>query len=400
MTTGGSTGADEPDERPEPGHGAGAGEPDPPGQAAVEATAQEVVEAATGREADDVAEPTDAGDAGAGDSEAGARTPEAEKAAAVVAAMASIDAQRALWPWVAQKSRAQVVALIVVSCLSLGPLVALVAILSADPTPVHQLIEPAPAAPDISRVTATALGLSPTAGELRVRIVVDPAEDLEDDNGRLAVPISVVLNNLSGATTRAYEVGDSPIPFEATLPLEEGSTNRYPFDRYRGSLIVVLNDESAGDPEPQLVDVGARSVIDDFNLSAGLATEAEEGPQALTVIRWNADRTLTTTVYAIWLMLLMWVLAVMGLLIIWAVVIWMVEVPFWVFGYFVGVLFALPPLRDSLPGRPPPGTIFDYGSFYWAVTVSGVNLILMLGVYLRRTQAKERLRRLDPSRPE
>ena len=61
----------------------------------------------------------------------------------------------------------------------------------------------------------------------------------------------------------------------------------------------------------------------------------------------------------------------------------------------VGVLFALPPLRDSLPGRPPPGTIFDFVSFYWSVTIIGVNLMLVLAIWLRRTRAQTRLRDLD-----
>lgn len=321
-------------------------------------------------------------------------------AADVAATLAAADARRILWPWVARRSRSQVVALVVISCLSLGPLVALVAILRADPTPVHQLTDPVPTAPDVTRVTATALGLSPAAGELRVRVLVDPAPDLEDGNGLLATPVAVVINNVSGATTRAYPVGDSLTPFEIALPLDAGNTTRYPFDRYRGSLIIVVNDDSGRVPEPQLVAVEARSVIDDFAMSAAPPSTVSEGPQPVTVIEWTATRTTTTTVYAIWLMILMWALAVTGLLIVWAVVIWMVEVPFWAFGYFVGVLFALPPLRDSLPGRPPPGTIFDYGSFYWAVTVTGVNLILVLSIWLRRTHAKERLRSIDPTRPD
>ena len=110
---------------------------------------------------------------------------------------------------------------------------------------------------------------------------------------------------------------------------------------------------------------------------------------------WDAIRPATTTVYAVWLMILIWGLAATGALIVWAVVIWMVEVPFWAFGYFVGVLFALPPLRDSLPGRPPPGTIFDFVSFYWSVTLIGVGLILLLGIWLKRTRATVRLRDLD-----
>lgn len=314
--------------------------------------------------------------------------------------MAYADARRVLWPWVAQRSRPQVVALILMSCLALGPIVALVAIMDADPTPVHTVLD-APLNPaEVTRVTATVLGLSPAAGEMRVRVLVDPADDLSDDGGRLLQPISVVINDVSGATTRSYEAGQVPTPFEAALPLAEGSVTRYPFDRYRGSLLIVVSDESGRESEPRLVSIEARSVIDDFVVKAGYPADVDAGPRAVTVVEWTASRPPTTTVYALWLMLLMWGLAVTGLLIMWAVVIWMIDIPFWVFGYFVGVLFALPPLRDSLPGRPPPGTIFDFGSFYWSITIIGANLILVLAIWLRRTHAEERLRSLDPSRPD
>jgi hypothetical protein len=340
--------------------------------------------------------PADGVDEGEPDS---APIPEVTAEAELAAALAVTDAQRVLWPWVARRTRAQVVSLVVISCLALGPLVALISILRADPTPVHVLLEATPAAPDVSRITATALGLSPAAGELRVRILVDPADGLTDDSGRLDRPVALVINDVSGATTRSYAQGDTPTPFEIALPLSEGSTTRYPFDRYRGSLFIVLNDDSGTTAEQLLVALEARSVIDDFALDAALPADSSSGPRSVTVVDWTARRSATTTVYAIWLMLLMWALAVTGLLIIWAVVIWMVEIPFWAFGYFVGVLFALPPLRDSLPGRPPPGTIFDYGSFYWSVTISGINLILILAIWLRRTHAKERLRSIDPTRP-
>lgn len=308
------------------------------------------------------------------------------------------EARRVLWPWVARRTRTQVIALITISCLALGPLVALISILRSDSTPVHQLLDGAPSASDVTNVNATALGLFPATGELRVRVVVDPADDLSDDNGRLAQPIEVVINDVSGATTRTYQEGDTPAPFEVGLPLSEGSTTRYPFDRYRGSLFVVVNEISSSARERQLVSVQARSVIDDFVIRATLPDQSQD-PSPITVVDWTGSRSPTTTIYAVWLMLLMWGLAVTGLLIVWAVVMWMVDIPFWLFGYFVGVLFALPPLRDSLPGRPPPGTIFDFGSFYWSITISGVNLIVLLGIWLRRTHAQERLRSLDPRKP-
>ena len=309
--------------------------------------------------------------------------------------------QRLVWPWVARRSSAQVVALVVISCLALGPIAALILVMRADPTPVHQLVEPTLPSPDVTRVTATALGLSPSAGEVRMRIVIDPSDELSDEGGRLEQPITVVINNVSGATERVYEAGDSPNPFEISLPISEGTTTRYPFDQYRGSLLIVVREPSTSStdsPDLHLVSIEARSVIEDFVLNATVAGETT-GPQEVTVLDWSASRPVTTTVYAVWLMILMWGLAVIGLLILWAIVIWMVDMPVWSVAYFVGVLFALPPLRDSLPGRPAPGTLFDYVSFYWAVTISGVNLMLVLSIWLRRTHNKARLRSLDREVP-
>ncbi len=327
--------------------------------------------------------------------------------AATTTAATEFRQARALWPWVAGPTRAQKVALVVISLLALGPLAALVVILRTDPTPVRVLVEGA-ASPEATRVTVTALSLAPSSGELRARMLVEPGPDLLRDDGRLDQTIALVVNDARGSTERRFDEGTRPDPFEVTLPVAEGSVVRYPVDRYHGSVVVVLVavDEDGDVPLP--ASVSARSIIDDFDLTgryaattdAAEATEATEAtddsePASLTVVDWTASRSNTTTVYAVWLMLLMWGLAVTGLLIVWAVVIWMVEVPFWAFGYFVGVLFALPPLRDSLPGRPPPGTIFDFVSFYWSVTIIGVNLILVLAIWLRRTRAQTRLRDLD-----
>jgi hypothetical protein len=316
---------------------------------------------------------------------------------------AEVREARALWPWVAGPTRAQKVALVIISLLALGPLAALMVVLRVDPTPVQMLVE-GPATPDATRVTVTALSLAPSSGELRARMLVEPGPELLRDDGRLEQTIAVVVNDARGSTERRFDEGTRPDPFEVTLPVAEGSVVRYPVDRYHGSVVVVLVAVDDDGDVPLPASVSARSIIDDFELTGryadatAAAVSDDPGgaePTSFTVVDWTASRSGTTTVYAVWLMVLMWGLAVTGLLIVWAVVIWMVEVPFWAFGYFVGVLFALPPLRDSLPGRPPPGTIFDFVSFYWSVTIIGVNLILVLAIWLRRTRAQTRLRDLD-----
>lgn len=300
---------------------------------------------------------------------------------------------RQLRAWVARRTRTQVAALVLASLLAFGPFLAVFLILRADSGPISELISPESRDPSVTLVTATIVGLSPNQGEVRTRLAIEPAPDSVDENGRLTDAVSVVVNG----TITELRAGDTVRPFEVTLAMSDGSITRYPFDAYHGQLVVYLTTGAGDDRTTIPHQAQVRSVVGDFTLSADLRNDPAPGNQPLGVIDWRAERPPTTTVYAIWLMVLMWALAVTGLLIVWVVIIWMVEIPMWVFGYFVGVLFALPPLRDSLPGRPPPGNLFDFLSFYWSVTIIGVSLILSLTTWLTRARAEQRLRALDTS---
>ncbi|MEO6988782.1 MAG: DUF4436 family protein, partial [Aquihabitans sp.] len=233
----------------------------------------------------------------------------------------------------------------------------------------------------------------PTAGEMQTRISITPfkgPKGLLDPSGRLKQPVSVSFNGAQGTSVRTFQTGEIPSAFEASVLLTEGATSRYPFDDYKGATIISVTADDDEERVPTVIE--ASSTVTDFDLTASPPDEMSSAGQSYSTLSWTASRPATTTFYAVWLMILMWGLSVTGLLLVWAVVIWMVDLPFWAVGYLVGVLFALPQLRDSLPGRPPPGTIFDYGSFYWSVTIVGVSLILCLVVWLRRVRSESRLR--------
>ena len=87
-----------------------------------------------------------------------------------------------------------------------------------------------------------------------------------------------------------------------------------------------------------------------------------------------------TLLYVTWIMALWWALSVSAVLLVWAVAIWRSAPPPWAYGYLVGVLFALAPLRGALPGQPPYGVLVDYVSFYWAVGSMGLGLLLLASV--------------------
>jgi hypothetical protein len=295
-----------------------------------------------------------------------------------------------------RRSRASILALVVISILALGPIAALIVVWSSDSTPVRVVV---PADPDldpsVTRVSATVLSLAPTTGDLRVRLAVQPADDLVED-GRLTQPMTVATNDLGGGTVRTFEAGQVLSPFETELAVTSGTITRYPYDRYDILLLVVVSTGPADEGMPEPVALDIRSTVADFVITGELRDEGRLGTDTLVAADLSAHRPATTTVYASWLMLLMWGLAFTGVLIAWAVVIWQVELPMWVFGYFVGVLFALPPLRDSLPGRPPPGTVFDFVSFYWSITLVGITLILLLVMWIRRARWEIRHRHRGP----
>lgn len=289
-------------------------------------------------------------------------------------------------------SKVQVVALVLLTVLTFGPIVALVVALRADTNPSRSLISQPPSA-DATRLVVTATSVNPTAGELAVRVVVQPQSDLLSD-GRLSRELTLRVNDVRGETTHLFPEGQVPGPVEVRLPLTGGAVTQYPFDDYESALAAFLtaDDPYASTEEPLASTVDVSTTITDWDLAAALP-----GPEStpFSTVGFTLARTGTTTVYAVWMMVLMWGLAATGVLITWAVVIWRVELPLWVFGYFVGVLFALPPLRESLPGRPPPGTIFDFVSFYWSVGIVGISLIVLLSVWIRR--ARPRPSELDTS---
>lgn len=279
-------------------------------------------------------------------------------------------------------SRLQIVSVALVTVLSFGPIVALAVVIGSDDGPIDQLADGGTTPPAGARLEATVISVNPTAGELQARLTIVPDDELVDDSGRPTVDLELRTNDLRGQSTFEFPAGAPLRPAEVTVALEGSSINRYPFDAYTSRLAAVVSTTSARtDPEPVPMVTSVRSSVNDLNVS--LSEESVLETPALAVVDLDVVRRPSTTAYAIWVMLLMWGLAVSGVFIVWAVTIWGAEPPVWSYAYLVGVLFALPQLRSQLPGSPPPGTLLDFVAFYWSIAIVGVSLILTLGIWIR-----------------
>jgi hypothetical protein len=335
-------------------------------------------------------------------------------------------------------TKVQIAALVLLTVFALGPLVALTVVLRADTDPSKPVLVSASLPPgDGAAVVGTITRVDAVSGEMAVRLLVLPQSDLLDD-GLLAEPLELRVNDARGSTSVLFADGEVPGPVDVLLALSGGSISRYPFDSYDANLALVLTRQgesstengappadpsdagedgdteeasdvssdsgTAGVDDPPTTEASSVPIVvdlvttvTDFEILAAPEAETSD-PSSFTVVPLTAGRSTTTTVYAMGIMALMWGLAVTGVFMAWAVVIWRVETPMWVYGYFVGVLFALPPLREALPGRPPPGTLVDYAAFYWSIGIIGVTLLLMMSLWIRRSRPEDRPRlfRRDP----
>ncbi|MCB1014584.1 MAG: DUF4436 family protein [Acidimicrobiales bacterium] len=234
------------------------------------------------------------------------------------------------------------------------------------------------------RVDLSITAVDPVLGEARVRLLPVVLDQERMESGLVREGFRILVNATGGENSHTFEPGQPIQAIEYSVALTGSSVYRYPLDRYDAALVVLAADGTGPEGEPLVVEYSLSSSVLAFALDAD-ALEPGECPFG-GCIALEATRPVSTVGYALWFVVLVWGLALAGLGVILLVARRGVELPLWVFGYLVGVLFALPPLRASLPGSPPPGGLVDFAAFYWAVAVVGLTLLGLVWLWMREAR--------------
>ncbi len=280
-------------------------------------------------------------------------------------------------PW--SKRRARRVGLVAVVLGVLGPLlgtaVALL-LVPAEPAPVVPLD---PDRPSVIDAAGSVRAIDPISGEMSLRIALqeNPAAgdtDLFDDTGALTEDVALVVNDVNGQNVRMLPAGQPPGTITVTTGLTDSRATRYPLDRYRANVLLVA--QRGGDPDqPIPLRFSLRSndpgftldVVDDRTSDTSASMDVRVARRA-TVVGWAG-----------FFVLVCWLLAIASASVAWTTVVHGIASPGWGMGFLIGVLFALPPLRNALPGTPPSGSLVDLAAFYWAVGIVALTLVAMMG---------------------
>ena len=164
-----------------------------------------------------------------------------------------------------------------------------------------------------------------------------------------------------------------------------GQISRYPFDSYSSgfAITVVHAGGNPGDVAarvPTVVRMG--SYIGGWDVTTQPVADTDQYVPVFTV---DIRRDVPTVFFTIFVMVLMWALALAGV----AMAIMLVHlhrpIDAGPLTYLAALLFAFPLIRtEALPGGPALGTLTDYTAFFWAEVIVAVTLIYLLVTWIIR----------------
>jgi hypothetical protein len=211
----------------------------------------------------------------------------------------------------------------------------------------------------VTRIDTAAYALSMT---VRMR----PAGALADAGGNFASD-ATLFTSAVGSVKTTIRKGDLPPDLDQRIGMV-GAVTDYPFDEY--STFVDLHVYGTDGKElPTAITV--------LNTDPFFRADTEEAvsPWETSAIKFTAHRSEPTRIFALFIMVLM-----LGLAAAAAVAAYYVLRPkrglhFSACSMLAGMLFALIPLRNAVPGSPPVGSIIDFASFFIAEAVISISLI-------------------------
>jgi hypothetical protein len=263
---------------------------------------------------------------------------------------------------------------------------------------------PAVSEPDHIDVYATLTSIEPLKGTLAVRLQFDPAGSLESpEDQTLTRDVFITTYTSSGKAVYSFQPGDVITPLEITLNLYSKPISDYPFDSHYADLAlsvssvdvpdghgVVSSDHGVVPAKPSArtaipIALDLNDSVSGYKVTAGMAADARPG---FTDIAVEINRSLTAIGFACFIMILTWLLALSALVVALAVIFGGRKAEYTLLSWLAVLLFALPPLRNTMPGVPPIGSLTDFIAFFWAECIVAVSLIAVVAAWFHHSRLK------------
>ncbi|HAJ25975.1 MAG TPA: hypothetical protein DCG53_01790 [Syntrophus sp. (in: bacteria)] len=244
-----------------------------------------------------------------------------------------------------------------------------------------------PGEADYVRVTAKIASLDPVRGELVLRMQFEPQGALLDKDDVLISAVIVYTNSAAGKSETTFKKGESMQPLDVNMALQ-GDSSQFPWDRYTGLLWVCIASQKERDRKstswsavPFSLDL--KPGITGFKIGTNEIKQKDRG-FSTAEIAFDVERSRSSLGFAVFIMVLIGLLTLAAFLAGFAVIVGGRKIEMSMLGWLGGMLFALVPLRNAMPGAPPIGCLADYMSFFWAEAITAATLIAIALTWVLR----------------
>ncbi|MFB6485020.1 DUF4436 family protein [Streptomyces virginiae] len=218
-------------------------------------------------------------------------------------------------------------------------------------------------------IDATIQRVDAAGREMTLRVLVTPRGALAEADGVSPTEDLTVLTSTATRGDLAFKAHQRIATTDVPVALTGGSITDYPFDTYGAD--VEFGAVLGGEKVPVRVTLSNNDVL--FSATVDASTT-----QGIAVLDIGLARSNSVFIFAIFMMLAMWALAVSVLIGGWYLVTRRKGLTWPALGWMAATLFALAAFRNTAPGSPPIGCLLDYIAFLWAETVIAFCLITVV----------------------
>ncbi|MER7823248.1 uncharacterized protein DUF4436 [Streptomyces sp. CG 926] len=218
-------------------------------------------------------------------------------------------------------------------------------------------------------VSATIQRVDAAGREMTLRVLVTPRGALAEADGVSPTEDLTIQTSTATRGDLTFKAHQRIATTDVPVALTGGSITDYPFDSYAAD--VEFGAVLGGEKVPVRVTLSNNDVL--FSATVDASTT-----QGIAVLDIGLARSTSVFIFAIFMMLAMWALAVSVLIGGWYLVTRRKGLTWPALGWMAATLFALAAFRNTAPGAPPIGCLLDYIAFLWAETVIAFCLITVV----------------------
>jgi hypothetical protein len=222
--------------------------------------------------------------------------------------------------------------------------------------------------PDRIDVNASVQRVDAAAREVVLRVLVVPRGKLGEDNGLAPTAELRLLNSSSLRGDQVFPAHQRISGTDLPIALSGGAVTDYPFDSYQ--VRVQFAAMQNGEQVPVLL------TLDKVDSMFSLSVTDSDGSSGLGTIDIRFHRAASVLVFATFMMITMWALAIAVLLGAYQLISRRRGLVWPAFGFMAATLFALVGFRNVAPGAPPLGSLLDYAAFLWVEVTIALSVVV------------------------